>query len=39
MTVEEGKALVESLPNVEALWVDQNGTQTASSGWNRYLKK
>lgn len=39
MTVEEGQALVESLPDVEALWVAENGTQTVSSGWNQYVKK
>lgn len=39
MTATEGKALVEALDGVEALWVDQNGNQIVSSGWNHYLKK
>lgn len=39
MTLEQGKALVESLDGVEVLWVAQDGTQTTSSGWSKYLKK
>ena len=39
MTATEGKALVETLEGVEALWVDQNGNRITSSGWNQYLKK
>ena len=39
MTAKEGQALVESLDGIEALWVAADGTQTASSGWSRYLKK
>ena len=38
LSVEEGQALVESLPEVEALWVAADGTQTVSSGWSRYVK-
>jgi hypothetical protein len=39
MTVEEGLSLVESLPDAEALWVDENGEKTVSSGWKNYVKK
>ena len=39
MTPQEGQALVEALDGVEALWVADDGTQTTSSGWNKYLKK
>ncbi len=38
MTAEEGLELVESLPEVEALWVAADGTRTVSSGWSRYVK-
>ena len=36
---EKGLALVESMPNVEAMWVSEDGSQTVSSGWNKYIKK
>ena len=36
MTPEEGLALVEALEGVEALWVEADGTRTASSGWDEY---
>ena len=39
MTLEEGLALVESLPDVEAIWVAPNGTQSTSSGFSAYLRK
>ena len=39
LSLEEGLALVEATPDVEALWVAEDGTQTASSGWNTYVKK
>lgn len=35
----EGLALVESLPEVEALWVAEDGTQAVSSGWSKYVKQ
>ena len=38
MPIEEGKALIESFDDVEALWVTSDGTQTASDGWSRYVK-
>ena len=38
MTAEQGKTLIDALPNVEALWVDANGVQTASDGWKTYVK-
>lgn len=37
MPVDRGKALVESLPGVEALWVAEGGEQTPSSGWHKYV--
>ena len=33
MTPEEGLALVESLPGVEALWILNSGERQASSGF------
>lgn len=33
---ERGLALIESLPGVEALFVDSDGTQTASSGFDAF---
>ena len=36
MPLEEGVALVESLPDVEVLWVLSDGTQHASSGFAGY---
>ena len=39
MSVEEGKALVESLPDVEAQWIAEDGGKTTSSGWNHYVKE
>ena len=38
MDIKKGKELVESIDGVDALWVDKNGKQTTSSGWNKYLK-
>ena len=39
MPLEKGKALVEAMPNVEVMWVRENGEQTFSSGWNAYIKQ
>ena len=38
MTPEEGLALVESTPGVEAHWVLNDGTRMVSSGWADYEK-
>jgi thiamine biosynthesis lipoprotein len=38
MSPEKGRALVESMPGVEAMWVGENGEQAVSSGWNTYTK-
>ena len=35
----EGLALVESMPDVEALWVTEDGARIVSSGWNAYVKE
>ena len=39
MSQAEGLALVESLTDVEAMWVTEGGTKTFSSGWNGYSKE
>ena len=36
MTVEDGLALVESLPDIEAHWVLNDGTRHTSSGWSAF---
>lgn len=36
MTLEEGMALIESLPDTEAQWVLSDGTQRHSEGWKNY---
>ena len=38
LPLEEGLRLVESLPDLEALWVSDDGTKTESSGWNQYVQ-
>lgn len=35
---DEGLALVESLPEVDAMWVTEGGTKTVSSEWATYVK-
>ena len=37
MSLEEGKALVETLPDTEVLWVLPDGAQHVTDGWNDYL--
>ena len=37
MPLDEGVALVESMPDVEALWVDAAGKRTLSCGFEAYL--
>lgn len=39
MDFEEGLALVESLPDVEAMWVLPDGTRKESSGFQSYKKE
>ncbi len=39
MPQKDGLALVESLSEVEAMWVTADGTKTVSSGWEKYVKK
>ena len=36
LSPEEGKALIESIPDTEALWIKENGETFTSSGWNNY---
>lgn len=39
MSLEKGIALVESIPQVEAMWLTDNSVKTVSSGWDKYVKK
>jgi len=39
LSLEDGLALVESIADLEALWVTDDGTKTCSSGWDNYVKK
>ena len=39
MTYEEGLALIESLPNTEAMWVFSDGQEKTSSGFDGYRTK
>ncbi len=39
LTEEKGLALVESIPDLEAMWVTKDGKKTVSSGWNAYVDK
>lgn len=39
MTLEEGQALIASIPGAAAHWVAVDGTRTASDGWNQYVKQ
>ena len=37
MSVEDGLALVENLPDTEALWILPDGTKQSSSGFSRFV--
>lgn len=39
MPLEEGQALIESLDDTEALWVNKDGSLVYSSGFEKYMKK
>lgn len=39
MPVEEGKALVEAMDGVEAVWVDRDCGRTYSQGFGQYIKE
>ena len=39
MDFDVGLALIESLPDTEAMWVLQDGTRKESSGFARYKKE
>ena len=39
MTLEQGMALIESLPDTEAMWVLEDGTKKTSSGFESYTVK
>ena len=38
LPLEAGLALVESMPEVEAMWVTEDRVKTVSSGWDQYVK-
>ena len=35
----EGLALIESIPEADAMWVDSSGAKSYSSGWAQYVKE
>ena len=37
LSLEEGMALIESMENTEAMWVEADGTQHFSSGFDKYI--
>ncbi len=39
MDLSQGQALIAALDGVEALWVAEDGAQTASTGWAKYTVK
>jgi thiamine biosynthesis lipoprotein len=39
LPVDAGLALVESIEDLEAMWVTEDGSKTVSSGWNAYVEK
>ena len=39
MTVEEGKALIDTIPDAEAMWMTADGNITTTDGWSKYLKQ
>jgi thiamine biosynthesis lipoprotein len=38
LPLDEGMALVESMPEVEAMWITEDRVKTVSSGWSQYEK-
>ncbi|MBR7185138.1 MAG: FAD:protein FMN transferase [Clostridia bacterium] len=38
LPLEDGLALIESMPEVEAMWITEDRVKTVSSGWNSYVK-
>ena len=38
MPYEKGLELVESIPDVEVMWLTDDGVKMTSSGWNRFVK-
>ncbi len=39
MSLEKGKALIESMEDTEAMWVNKDGSLVYSSGFEKYIKK
>ena len=39
MSFDEGKELIESLPDTEAMWLTSEGEKNTSSGWDKYVKE
>ena len=38
LSYEDGKKLIESIPDAEAMWVTEGGEKSFSSGWDQYAK-
>jgi len=38
MPQDEGLSMIESIPDVEAMWVTDDGEKAVSSGWDNYVK-
>ena len=38
LSYEEGKSLIETIDNAEAMWVTKDGNTTYSSGWKNFEK-
>ena len=38
MSIEEGRSLVDSMDDVEAVWVDKDYKKTYSAGFEQYIK-
>lgn len=38
LPLDEGQKMVDAIPGAEAMWVETDGKQTVSSGWNTYTQ-
>ncbi len=39
LPLDQGIALVESYPDLEAMWITEDGEKAVSSGWDEFVKK
>ncbi len=39
LSAEDGRKLIESIPDAEAMWVTEDKEKTFSSGWSNYVKE